>query len=150
MKVISSAFLGSLFLFTSCGKWGKGKDRISNEPVLKPLVQAETQSRIEFARHVKPILEKRCVWCHDGSDAGVPYSLANREGAFENKRIVPRKPEQSLFYVAAGGKHPDLEGMVEGSMEGSLLASSDLKVLRRWILSGAIWPTGEAGQLERE
>ena len=144
MRAISSAFFIGSLLFTSCGIWGGSEARISNKPVLNSLVQAETKSSIDFARHVKPILEKRCVWCHDGSDKKIPYGLTSHEEAFQNKRIVPRKPDQSLLYVAADGQHPPLE---DSSREVKI-ASSDLKVLKRWIMSGAIWPQGEAGQLK--
>lgn len=144
MKAISSAFLASFLLLTSCGKWGDSETRLDSKPVLSALVQAETENRIDFSRHVKPILEKRCVWCHDGSDQDISYLLTNAEAAFENKRIVPRKPNQSLFYVAAEGKHPTLEMPAVGVK----VAPSDLKVLERWIVSGAIWPKGEAGQLK--
>ena len=141
MKVISSAFLASLLLFVSCGRRELPERGVGDQPVLSPVVQAETETRIEFARHVKPILEQRCAWCHDGSE-NVPYSLVTRQEAFQNERIVPRKPEESLFFLAAG-EHPDLEETV------IQVAVSDLKVLERWIVSGAVWPSGEAGQLKR-
>lgn len=144
MRAISSAFLFSSLLSTSCGIWGGSETRISDKPVLNYLVQAETKSSIDFARHVKPILEERCVWCHNGTDHKVAYALTNREEAFQNKRIVPTQPGQSLFYVAASGEHPPLENEAKKVS----IASSDLKVLERWIVSGAIWPQGEAGQLK--
>lgn len=143
MRAISNVFFASLLL-TSCGKWGESETRIDDGPVLNGLVQAETKSQIDFARHVKPILEKRCVWCHDGSDRTMPYALTNRKEAFKNQRIVPGKPEQSLFYIAASGQHPTLQMPAVGAK----VAASDLKVLERWIISGAVWPEGEAGQLK--
>lgn len=146
MKLISSAFffiIGSL-LVASCSLWSRAKYRIDDKPVLSELVQAETKSRIDFARHVAPILEKRCVWCHDGSEEEVPYVLTNQDGAFQNKRIVPGKPEQSLLFVAAEGEHP----VLKNSSATIRVAPGDAKVLERWIISGAIWPSGEAGQLK--
>lgn len=144
MKAISSAFLASCLLFTSCGKSGESETRLDGKPVLSPLVQAETKSRIDFARHVKPILEERCAWCHDGSDKKMPYILTNREEAFKNKRIIPGKPDQSLLFIAASGQHPTLKMPAVGVK----IAPSDLKVLERWIASGAVWPQGKAGQLK--
>lgn len=144
MKASSLLTLVPSLLLSSCGKWEESETRIDDKPVLSALVQAETQTRIDFARHVKPILEERCVWCHDGSDKSMPYLLTNKEEAFKNKRIVPGKPEQSLLYVAASGQHPTLKM----PSVGAKVASSDLKVLERWIVSGAVWPSGEAGQLK--
>ena len=144
MKASSTVFLASSLLLASCGIWGNSDSRISSKAVLSPSLQAETKSQIDFARHVKPILEARCVWCHDGTDKKIPYSLASREGAFKNKRIVPGKPNQSLFYAAAAGEHPPLK---ESSV-GIKVAPSDLKVLERWIDSGAVWPEGAAGKLK--
>ncbi|MGJ8725231.1 MAG: c-type cytochrome domain-containing protein [Roseibacillus sp.] len=144
MKAISSVFLASSLLLVSCSKWSESETRIDDKPVLSALVQAETKSRIDFARHVKPILEERCVWCHDGKDKKMPYALTNREEAFKNKRIVPGKPDESLFFIAAAGKHPTLKM----PSVGMKVAPSDLKVLERWIVSGAVWPQGEVGQLK--
>ncbi|GHC43380.1 c-type cytochrome domain-containing protein [Roseibacillus persicicus] len=144
MKAITSVFLASALLLASCGKDGDSETQLDGKPVLSARVQAETRSRIEFARHVKPILEERCVWCHDGSDKKMPYKLTNREEAFKNKRIVPGKPNQSLFYLAASGQHPTLKMPAVGIK----IAPSDLEVLERWISAGAVWPEGAAGQLK--
>lgn len=145
MKAISNVFFMSLVFLTSCSWWGNSKGQIDDKPVLSALVQAETKSRIDFSRHVKPILEERCVWCHDGSDDDIPYSLSSREKAFQAKRIVPGKPRKSLLFVAAGGEHPALGD----SGKEVRIAPSDLAVLERWIVSGAVWPEGTTGQLER-
>lgn len=144
MKAISNVFFVSFLLLASCNLWKNPEARIDDAPVLAALVQAETKSRIDFSRHVKPILEKRCVWCHDGSEKNTPYLLTNREEAFQNKRIVPNKPQQSLLFAAAGGEHPSLPN----SSKKVQIAPGDLKVLERWIISGAVWPEGTAGQLK--
>ena len=144
MKAISSAILISPLLLASCGLWGDSESRIDDKPVLSPLVQGETRSRIDFSRHVAPILEERCVWCHNGKDKKMDYALTDRDEAFKNKRIVPGKPEKSLLYLAASGEHPALED----SSVSIRVAPSDLKVLERWIDSGAIWPQGDAGELK--
>lgn len=144
MKAITSVFLASGLLLVSCGKWGESETQLDGKPVLSARMQAETKTRIEFARHVKPILEERCVWCHDGSDKKMPYALTSREEAFKNKRIVPGKPDLSLFYLAASGQHPNLKMPAVGVK----IAPGDLEVLERWIAAGAVWPEGEAGQLK--
>lgn len=143
MNVIVSVFLGALLLLASCGGIDP-ETRLDGTPVLSPEIQGETRTRIDFARHVKPILEQRCVWCHNGQDQELPYSLANRDEAFKNQRIVPGKPGKSLFYLAASGQHPTLKMPAVGVT----IAPSDLVVLRRWIDSGAVWPAGTIGELK--
>ena len=145
MKAISSAFLASSLLFlASCGFGGDSDSRLSDKPVLSPSAQAETRSQIDFSRHVKPILEERCVRCHDGSDKKTFYSLVNREEAFKGNSIVPGKPSDSILYLAAAGEHP----ILKKSKEEVSVAPSDLLVLKRWIASGAVWPQGETGELK--
>lgn len=143
MKVIVSVFLGVTLLLASCGGI-ESETRLDGTPVLSPEIQGETVTRIDFGRHVKPILEQRCVWCHNGKDKEMPYSLVNRDEAFANQRIVPGKPSKSLFYLAASGQHPTLKMPAVGIK----IAPSDLVVLRRWIESGAVWPAGPIGELK--
>lgn len=144
MKAIVSVFLGGSLLLASCGKWGESETRLEGKPVLSTRLQVETKTQIDFARHVKPILEQRCVWCHDGSDKSMPYALTNRAEAFKGKRIVPGSPDRSLFYLAASGEHPGLKMPAVGVK----IAPGDLAVLKRWIVSGAVWPEGAAGELK--
>jgi hypothetical protein len=146
MKAFVSVFFGGSLLFgllASCGGIDP-ETRLDGTPVLSPRTQAETRTHIDFVQHVKPIIEQRCVWCHNGKDKEINYSLLNRSGAFAKQRIVPGKPSKSLFYLAAGGDHPGLEMPAVGMK----IAPSDHAVLRRWIESGAVWPDGPAGQLQ--
>ena len=132
------------FLLASCGGKNDSPSGINQKPVLSARRQAETETRIDFARHVKPILEERCLSCHDGSNPNTLYLLTCQEEAFKNRRLVTKKPSQSLLYIAAQENHPphpESERKIK-------LDSGDLIVLRRWILSGAIWPSGKAGQLK--
>lgn len=143
MKAIVSVFLGVILLLASCGGIDS-EARLAGTPVLSPEIQGETRTRIDFARHVKPILEQRCVWCHSGKDKDLAYSLANRDAAFQNQRVVPGKASKSLLYLAASGQHPALK-----TPNASVtVAPSDQIVLRRWIESGAVWPAGPTGELK--
>ncbi|MBK1834880.1 c-type cytochrome domain-containing protein [Roseibacillus ishigakijimensis] len=143
MRATTSILMAGGLLLASCGPNDDSESKLKSRPVLSPRLQAETQSYLDFARHVKPILEERCVWCHDGSDKKMPYSLVNREKAFAGKRIVPGQPEKSLLYLAASGEHPTLQMPAVGVQ----VAATDLEVLRRWIATGAVWPMGSAGEL---
>ncbi len=143
MKASSLTAFASALLLASCGPWGETRKPHSRQPVLDSLTQAETASRIDFARHVRPILTKRCVWCHQENEIGKLYLLTSKEEAFHKQRIIPGKPAQSPFYLATTGQHPQLKEYPKGVQ----IAKSDRKVLERWILSGAVWPAGQAGQL---
>ena len=144
MRAIVIAFLGINLLLSSCGNSGQPDPRLNDSPVLSARLQAETTIQIDFARHIKPILEERCVWCHNGKNEATDYALTNCAEAFKNQQIIPNKPRQSPLYQAAAGKHSKLE-IPETKVK---IASGDLIALKNWISSGAVWPEGPAGDLD--
>ena len=141
MRAIVIAFLTTILHLNSCGRSNRALRGLSDKPVLSTRLQTETLTQIDFARHVKPILEERCVWCHDGKKAD--YNLTNRNEALKNQNIIPKEPEQSPLYLAAAGQHPELKAF-DAEVK---IASSDLLTLKNWISSGALWPKGPSGNL---
>ena len=115
---------------------------LDQTPVLSSIVANETRSRIEFSRHVAPILTKRCLACHNSERALGQISLSNAK-TITSTLLVPQQPSQSPLYLAALGFHPS----IKNTKKEVKLAKSDSEILKRWILSGAVWPNGEAGLL---
>ncbi len=116
--------------------------RPAGEPVLSAAQLREAQGGVDFERHVRPILEARCLACHDGKEMPGQYSLATREEAFragpKGPRIVPGHANQSLLYVSIStGNHA-----LSMPVVGIRVAAEDIQVLRRWIDGGAAWPEG--------
>lgn len=131
----------------------------SRDPETRPqgddaLSAAESKAalggQVDFARHVKPILEERCFMCHNGS--ALPRRMDLSSAATARKTgalggfIVPGHPEQSLFVSRIGNAPAHLKAMPP---VGQQLTATDRKVLERWIAQGAVWPAGPEGQLRQ-
>jgi hypothetical protein len=92
----------------------------------------------DFARDVRPVIEKNCVGCHNPQLRLSGLSLASREHATTGGRRGPAvqsaQPEQSLLLKAI--RH-------EGNLRmppGRKLAQADIAMLEKWVRSGAPWP----------
>jgi formylglycine-generating enzyme required for sulfatase activity len=91
---------------------------------------AQTNTPVDFARDVKPILETNCIGCH-GPGSHVPFSLSAE--ALNGKLVVTRDPGKSALYTSVAG----------GSMPPSgKLPPAQINTIRRWIADGASWPSG--------
>lgn len=117
----------------------------STKPSLSPGAEAQRL----FTDHVKPIFEQHCLRCHSGANPGL-MNLSNSTAAFiphpdGRAYIVPGKPDQSLIIEAVSR-----EGLHQRSMPQLLVTLTDMEIgtLREWIVAGAPWPTGPAGNLK--
>jgi len=98
--------------------------------VALPLAAVPVLARIDFVREVKPILELRCVRCHNSETAMKHLRLDRKDRAM--LVIVPKKPEDSRLFLAAQSGY-----MPPG---GPKLPASEMEILRKWIAEGARWP----------
>jgi len=91
-----------------------------------------------FIEQVAPLLERRCVRCHNASKSkgGLDLSTARglRAGGESGEAVLNGKPDESLLLDMVSGENPS---MPEG---GPPLSGKEIAVLRRWIQSGAKWP----------
>ena len=132
--------LGGGLLLTGCQSLDRGPEtREVGESVLDA---AETRTAlrgtVDFERHVRPILEVRCLHCHDGKEMPGKYNLSTRFEAFKDGRIVPGNAAQSLVIITlTTGNHA-----LSMPAVGAAPAREDVEVLRRWIHQGASWPEG--------
>ncbi len=112
--------------------------------------QGALAGQVDFRSHVAPILENRCLPCHDGHALPGQYNVSRRTTAFAagpaGPRIVPGEPGKSLIFLNPGGTHQNLQVMPP---VGNRLTREELAILRRWINQGAVWPAGQAGVLTR-
>lgn len=99
-----------------------------------------------FTEQVRPILEDRCLRCHGGDKVRGGLSLADGAAFFaggdSGETIDLSAHEDSDFLRAISYTDIDLEMPPSGK-----LPPDELEVLEQWVLSGAPWPGGEAGQL---
>lgn len=139
-----------LFVFLSCGTTMKEESETapSEWNVLGRKALASSHGQIDFTTHVKPVLEAKCVVCHQRNVLPF-FSLENRKLAFaEGKmgaRIVPGKPGESRLLMHAHGGTPGLKAMPP---VGDRLTTEESRILTAWIAQGANWPSGKAGELD--
>jgi len=98
---------------------------------------------VDFENQVRPILEERCVSCHQASDAKGGLRLDTLEmavkGGDEGPSIVPSNPAESelLARVKLPADHSDVM-----PPKGDPLSGEQAAILEAWIADGAHWPEG--------
>jgi hypothetical protein len=97
---------------------------------------------IDFRRDVAPILQQRCVACHNQRDRRGGFSLesaaAARLGGESGQVIVAGEPDTSYLLDLVTPS----DGVAEMPRGEPPLEPMEVATLRRWIADGAIWPAG--------
>ena len=103
-----------------------------------PALSQQKDSRY-FDERVAPILEKRCLPCHNEELKNANISFLDRDsllsGGTLGPALVPGRPDLSLLIAAL--RH-------EGELQmppGPKLSTNEIGVLTEWIKRGAIWGT---------
>lgn len=99
--------------------------------------------KVDFVQDVKPILEMRCLECHNSVDAAqnAGLNLETRELAMTTGRSIPvirvGDPDNSLFLqvLKLGYEHP-----IAMPPSPDKIWEEQQKTLARWIRQGAPWP----------
>ncbi len=93
-----------------------------------------------FRRQVAPLLEQRCVNCHQGEKPKGGLSLTTLEGLLaggeSGPAIVPGKSNEGLLVEYVSGEKPEMP------KAGAALTADQVADVRQWIDSGADWPAG--------
>ena len=102
-----------------------------------------------FQRTVKPLFERRCVWCHSHDDPRAGLNVQDRTATLNPalRFIVPGEPDESRIYRAI-----TLEGAHPGAMPGDGwgLTEEQRTAVRDWIAGGAPWPEGSNGRIRKK
>jgi hypothetical protein len=100
---------------------------------------AQTRDARYFDQRVAPIVERRCLGCHNEELKNGNISFLDREsllhGGTRGPAVVPGNPAKSLLVAAL--RH-------EGELQmppGPPLPAKEIAVLTTWIERGAIWGT---------
>ncbi len=114
--------------------------------------QGKNEAETHFLTQVKPMLQQTCLRCHNGSVPPPAPNFTSRAKAFQRSAsgrdyIVPGDPAHSQLIIAVqrGGTHEKM--MPRGDLH---LANDQISMLRDWIVDGAYWPEGEAGNLQAD
>lgn len=93
-----------------------------------------------FRDDIAPILERRCVSCHndDLKKGGLSLQSAAgwRTGGDSGPVVVTGKPSESPLLAAITGDKPDMP------KTGPPLTAKEVAAIRVWIERGAVWPDG--------
>jgi hypothetical protein len=98
---------------------------------------------VDFAREVRPILEKRCYSCHgpEKQKGGLRLDIkaaALKGGEEHAPNIRPGQPAESPLLRFVKGEEPELLMPPKGER----LTPEQTALLGRWIQEGALWPDG--------
>ena len=144
-----SSLLLVLFI-AACSTPADPETKPMGENVLsKEEIKAAKSAPVDFAVHVKPVLEAKCVMCHNREALPGHMSLETRREAMRSGAlgayIVPGHPENSLLVANVHSAHQNVSVM---PAVGERLTKDEYAILRKWVKEGAIWPSGKAGTLE--
>ncbi len=129
-----------------------------SDPETKPLgenaltrdqIRAAKSGPVDFAAHVRPILESKCAICHNRATLPGHMSLENRRAAMRTGTlgayIVPGHPEKSLLISHVRSGHQNVSVM---PAVGDRLTDDEYEILKKWVSEGAKWPEGATGVLQ--
>ncbi|HEX4132376.1 MAG TPA: DUF1553 domain-containing protein [Pirellulales bacterium] len=115
----------------------------------KQQASVATNGGVDFFADVQPILEARCLSCHQGTAAQSGLRLDSRPGALRggdsgDAAIVPSQPSKSPLLDRVASTDAD----IVMPPKGERLTAEQVAVLRRWIVQGATWPEFKLDRVE--
>src|SRR5262245_57565113 len=117
-------------------------------PQTPPAQLPNRGQKIDFARQIKPLLERSCVTCHSGEKPRGLFRLDGRGailqgGASGAAAIAPGHSEKSPLIAYVSGKVPESEMPPRAVRERfPAMTTDEVGLLRAWIDQGAEWPKG--------
>ncbi len=110
--------------------------------------QVSHKGSIDFFKDVLPILEAKCMECHQGQKAKGDLRLDNladarKGGESDGPAVTPGKPENSALIARIISKDED----TVMPPKGKPLNKDEVRILTTWIKEGASWPDIRADHL---
>ena len=96
---------------------------------------ARADDKVDFAKNIQPLLEKRCVECHNEKKTKGDLRLDVKAEAFKaDKVLVPGKADESAMIkrVSLPAGHDDIM-----PPKGDPLTKDQIELLKKWINEGA-------------
>jgi len=106
--------------------------------IATPLLAADAP--VSFRGDVQPILEARCVVCHQAESGQGGVSLHSRDAM--DAVLVPGKPEASRLLQQISGEKPAMPKI------GGPLDAEQVEMISRWIAEGAEDDSSESSESE--
>jgi len=109
-----------------------GNNVAADEPASDP-------SQVSYHRQILPILQAKCLGCHQPAKARGGYVMTSFEellggGESESPAVVAGKPEESNLLELI----TPVDGEAEMPKEADPLAESEIELIRKWIEQGAV------------
>src|SRR5262249_47297481 len=102
--------------------------------------------KVEFARQIKPLLERSCVACHGAEKPRSTFRVDSRDALLKggnsgSAAVVPEKVALSPLLEYVDGRVEGME-MPPLPKRGRFAAftKDDVQLVRAWIEQGAVWP----------
>ena len=99
---------------------------------------AETDAQDLFRQRIAPILQQRCVSCHNDNDLDGGLSLqsaaAFSKGGESGELVVKGKPDESSLIDYISGEEPEMP------KDQKPLTAKEVELFRKWVKDGAAWP----------
>ena len=106
-------------------------------------VTLAVKPRIDFVKHIQPILEQNCVSCHNPEKAKGDWILSSKKEAFETgenaPNIVPFDLAKSAIYHSTTLDAED-DDLMPPKKSGGPLKKEEIAMLKGWVEQGAVWP----------
>jgi mono/diheme cytochrome c family protein len=118
-------------------------DAVAKKPKDVSPVAAE---KVDFAKQIKPLLERSCISCHGPGKQRSNFRVDSREALLKggntgSAAVVPEKSAQSPLLDYVSGR---VEGMEMPPMpkrdKFPALTKEEVELMRTWIEQGAVWP----------
>ena len=91
-----------------------------------------------FRERVAPLLQRRCLSCHNEHDRKGEFSLQTQQHLLESGFVEPGKPDDSQLLNAIVSESAGVRPAMP--KDGSPLTDEEVSMLREWIAAGAKWP----------
>ena len=98
--------------------------------------------RMDFGKHVQPIIERNCITCHNPNSKKSEFDMTTLSAikkTAEAPALVPFQPKESGIFIFIDLPEDD-EDLMPPTKNGGPLAKEDIEKIRLWIEQGAVWP----------
>lgn len=127
--------------FGTVGRLHLGQSMVGATVVAGLFFAAAPADEEWFRAQVAPILQAKCLSCHDGPIPKGGLSLASArtfaQGGESGPVVVPGKPNESLLWEQVRGPEPAMP------KDAPALSAAEQGALRQWIERGAHWPANQ-------
>ncbi len=103
---------------------------------------------VDFARDIKPVLERSCAGCHSGEVPKGGFVVTDRAGLLRGGEsgeaaVIAGRSGASPLFARASSDDPDLAMPPQKDREKfPALSEDEITAFRAWIDEGAVWPDG--------